>query len=154
MPLTLSFLITIFTGIAQVIRGDDPSVRIFNVNGKDVRVTFSADLRFYGKYSGSKTGYLLLNPDGTGEYKYDYFGLAKPGCKPGPISLKWGFILDEGNNIVKFARDYGYSIPVIFVSTGESSFQGCRTNVLVDYLLDLSDGTIEVSSSDDWKKNP
>ena len=154
MTLYIQFLFGIFIGFVPVFQDGHPPVTTFTVDGKEVKVTFSADRRYYGKYSGAKTGYLLLNEDGTGEYKYDYFGLAKPNCKPGPILFKWGFILDENNNIVKFERDYGYSVPIIYVCTGESAFQGCRKNVFVDYLLDLRDGSIEVSSSDDWKKNP
>jgi hypothetical protein len=154
MLIPVYIFFSVFPGLIRVFQGDVPSQRIFNINGKEVRVTCSAEPRFFGKYSGTKTGYLLLNADGTGEYRYDHSGPSAAGCKPGPISFNWGFILDENNQIVKFEREYGYSIPIIFMSTGESGFQGCRKNFLVDYLLDRRDGTIEVSSSDDWKKAP
>ena len=154
MSIYIQLLFSIYIGFARIFQDDNPPIRTFTIDGKEVKVTFSADRRYYGKYSGAKTGYLLLREDGTGEYQYDYFGLATATCKPGPVPFRWGFILDENNNIVKFERDYGYSIPIIYVCTGESSFQGCRKNVFIDYLLDLRDGTIEVSSSDDWKKGP
>lgn len=144
-------IIILLTGFT-VRQGHDPEIRVFRVEGRDVRVTCSVDPRFYGKYSGSKGGYLVLNPDGSGEYLYDYFGYALPSCEPGPIRFKWGFLVDEKNQVVKFVREYGFSIPVIYQCTGPNSFQGCRKNVFVDYLLDRKDGTIEVSSSDDWKK--
>jgi hypothetical protein len=135
-------------------QGSDPFARLFTIEGKEVRTTYKSDDRFYGKYSGSKGGYLLLNSDGTGEYLDDYFAFALAGCPVGPVIFRWGFILDEKDQVVRFERDYGYSIPVIYESTGEKSFQGCRKKVFVDYLLIRVDGTIEVSSSDDWKKTP
>ena len=128
-------------------------IKIFHLDGKDVRVTHRVDSKFYGKYSGEQGGYLNLNEDGTGEYLNDYFGYAEPSCKPGPISFSWGFLVDKNNNIVRFTRDYGYSYPVIYVSTGENGFQGCRKKYMVDYLMVRPDGSIGVSSSDDWEKN-
>jgi hypothetical protein len=130
-----------------------PDVKIFHIDGKDVKVTHKVDGKFYGRYSGHQGGFLLLNTDGTGEYLNDYFGYAQASCKPGPISLSWGFLVDENNNIVRFKRDYGYSYPVVYLSSGEISFQGCRKKYLVDYLMVRPDGTIGVSSSDDWEKN-
>ena len=132
----------------------DPFVRSFIIEGKEVMTTFKTDAGLYGKYSGLKGGYLLLNDDGTGEYLDDYSGFALPGCPSGPIRFRWGFILNESGKVVTFEREYGYSVPVIYESTGEKSFQGCRKKIFVDYLLVRSNGTVEVSSSDDWKKAP
>ena len=130
-----------------------PDVKVFHLDGKDVKVTHQVEAKFYGRYSGQQGGYLILNKDGSGEYLNDYFGYAKPSCQAGPISFSWGFLVDEKNNVVRFKRDYGYSYPVVYVSTGENSFQGCRKKYLVDYLMVRTDGTIAVSSSDDWEKN-
>ena len=132
---------------------NNPSYQVFILDGKEVKVTHSADAVFFGKYSGAKGGYLILNEDGTGEYLYDYYGYALPSCQPGPIVFQWGFLLDENNKIVKFEREYGYSYPIIYFSTGSTGFQGCRKKYIVDYLMLRTDGTIGVSSSDDWEKN-
>ena len=94
----------------------------------------------------------MLNEDGTGFYKYDIFGFAPQGCKNEPILIEWGFLINEEGEVVKFDREYGYSYPILFKSTGESSFQGCREPVLLDFLLEYKDGSLGVSSSDNWKK--
>ena len=143
------FLGFIFLQLGQA----SPDVKIFHLDGKDVKVTHHVDAKFYGRYSGEQGGYLLLNEDGSGEYLNDYFGYAEPSCKSGPISFNWGFLVDEYNNVVRFKRDYGFSYPVIYVSTGDSGFQGCRRKYLVDYLMVRTNGSIGVSSSDDWEKN-
>lgn len=125
--------------------------RIMVYNGEEYKTTIEVENRFLGTYKGRKTGYLQLNEDGTGTYKYDIFGPAPSTCKREPITFKWGFLLDESGKIVKRKRNYGYSYPVILESTSEASFQGCHTPVMMDYILDRG-GTLHVSSSDDWKK--
>ncbi len=145
------FLIVFFGNLLTQAGG--PKTDTFVIDGKEVKVTHQVDQKFYGKYSGSAGGYLLLNNDGSGEYLADYYGYALPSCQPGAIRFHWGFLLDEHNSIVKFKRDYGYSFPVVYVSDGPLSFQGCRKKILVDYLLVRKDGSIGVSSSDDWEKN-
>ncbi len=148
LPGQLLLIIFLFLG-----QENDPVVQTFLIDGNEVRVTHQCDERFYGKYSGANGGYLMLNHDGTGEYLYDYYGYALPDCHSGMIRFKWGFLLDKKNQIVKFKRDYGYSYPVIYLSTGSTSFRGCRNPYLIDYLMLRPDGTIGVSSSDDWEKN-
>ncbi|MCK5705059.1 MAG: hypothetical protein KAI29_28100, partial [Cyclobacteriaceae bacterium] len=54
--------------------------------------------------------------------------------------------------IVKFKRTYGYSYPIIYNCSGENAFQGCSKRTMVDYVLEYDDGTITISSSDDWIK--
>ena len=149
MPIVFMYFyfLSLFPG-----QGDEPGVRSFRIDDKDVMVTFKADTKFYGKYSGSHGGYLLLNEDGTGEYLADYYGYALPSCQPGPVTFIWGFLIDQHNSIVKLKRDYGLSYPIIYESTGKTSFQGCRKKFLVDYLMVRPDGSIGVSSSDDWEK--
>ncbi len=127
--------------------------RIIAYNGKDVRTTFSAPEKFFGVYSGRKKGFLKLNENGTGEYKYDVFGFAPVDCSAQIISLEWGFILDDSDNIVSFEREYGQSYPILLKSVGETQFQGCRKEVILDFIMEYKDGTLGVSSSDDWKKN-
>lgn len=125
--------------------------RIIVYNGEEYKTTIDVETRFVGTYKGRKTGYLQLNPDGTGVYKYDIFGPAPSSCKRIAITLKWGFVLDENGKMVKRKRNYGYSYPILLESTSETSFQGCHTPVMMDYILDRG-GTLHVSSSDDWKK--
>lgn len=127
--------------------------RYLNHNGSEVKTTFKVDDKFIGRYSGKKTGFLLLNADGTGVYKYDVYGFSKGDCKGGEVHFIWGFILDEKSEIVRFDRSYGYSYPIVYVSSGEAGFQDCTKKSLVDYLLVRRDGSIAVSSSDDWIKN-
>jgi len=125
--------------------------RIISYRGEDYNTTISVEDRFIGPYKGRKSGYLILKRDGTGTYKYDVFGLAPASCKRMPITFEWGFILDSTNSVIKRKRDYGYSYPILLKSTSETTFQGCRTAVMMDYILDKK-GVLNVSSSDDWKK--
>ena len=120
-------------------------------HGTAVQTTYNVPDEFLGLYEGRKDGYLKLNPDGTGEYKYDIFGLAPPSCEKKTIELHWGFILDKDDNIIKNKRDYGYSYPILLQSTGTSSFQGCRKEVMKDFILKRG-AALHVSSSDDWEK--
>lgn len=125
-------------------------IRYLMHNGSRVKTTYKVDTDFIGRYTGKKEGFLLLDADGSGVYKYDIHGFARSDCKGGEVRFKWGFILDEEDSIVKFDRPYGFSYPVIFVSSGETGFQDCKKKSMVDYLLVRKDGTIAVSSSDDW----
>ncbi|MEM1407075.1 MAG: hypothetical protein AAGG59_09895 [Bacteroidota bacterium] len=127
-------------------------VRNILYNGKEVRTTFNTANKFYGVYSGKKKGYLKLNKDGTGEYKYDVFGFAPADCKAEAIAIEWGFIVNESDEIVSFKREYGQSYPVLLKSTSTAKFQGCRREVILDFIMEYSDGSLGVSSSDDWKK--
>lgn len=127
-------------------------VKTFELNGRNVKVTHNVDEVFYGRYQGDKEGYLLLNRDGSGEYRYDVQFPAE-NCEAGIIQLEWGFLLDEDNQVVRFERDYGFSYPVILKCTGRTCFQGCRVKFMVDYILDKKEGKLEVSSSDDWEKS-
>ncbi|MCA6075414.1 hypothetical protein [Fulvivirga sedimenti] len=126
-------------------------VRQMEYEGKVYRTAYNVS-RFNGKYSGAKDGYLEIREDGTGTYVYDIFGLALNGCKKGPIEVEYGFLINENDSLVRISRDYGYSYPIILRATGETSFQGCRTPVMLDFLMEYQDGTIGVSSSDDWIK--
>ena len=125
------------------------NIRTMDYEGKTYRTMYNVE-KFNGTYSGAKDGYLELRPDGTGVYTYDIFGIAPASCKKGPIALEYGFLIDENDSIVRLKRDYGYSYPILLRSTGETSFQGCRTPILLDFLMVYEDGTIGVSSSDDW----
>ncbi len=125
--------------------------RTIKYEGKDYLTTFDVPEKFTGTYRGSGEGYLELMEDGTGVYHYDVF-FAPPECKKQPITLEWGFLLDEKDNIVFFNRKYGRSYPILLKSTGATSFQGCRQSVMLDFILDYSDGPLLVSSSDDWSK--
>ena len=125
--------------------------RQLEVNGSKVTTTFEIDRKFLGKYMGSKKGYLLLDEDGNGIYQYDYPGIT-PDCPGETIDFKWGFILDENGEIVRFKRAYGYSYPIIYNCISENAFQGCTRRTMVDYVLEYDDGTITISSSDDWVK--
>ncbi|MBR9999073.1 MAG: hypothetical protein KFF73_08885 [Cyclobacteriaceae bacterium] len=126
-------------------------VKIFELNGRMVKVTHQANPDFYGKYQGEKGGYLLLGKDGSGEYLYD-IQIPEKGCRSGVIHFEWGFIIDENDEILRFERNYGYSYPVVLKCTGDYCFQGCRVRHMVDYILDKKSGALEVSSSDDWIK--
>lgn len=55
--------------------------RVIMYHGTAVQTTYNVPDEFIGLYEGRKDGYLKLNPDGTGEYKYDIFGLAPPSCE-------------------------------------------------------------------------
>ena len=128
-------------------------VRMIEYNGKEVKTTFDVDGKFIGTYEGRKTGSLVLNEDGTGQYTYDVFGFAPASCKKGAIELHWGFILEEHGEVVSFKREYGLSYPILLKSTGETQFQGCRTQVMLDFIMEYKDGKLGISSSDDWIKS-
>ena len=144
---------TIFTAICSLfftIQAND-GVRQLDFNGKQVKTTFQIDEMFYGKYAGSKKGFLLLSPDGSGIYNYDYSGLSK-NCSSEQIEINWGFLVDEYGEVVRFERPYGFSYPIIYNCSGDNAFQGCTKRTMVDYVLVYKDGTITISSSDDWEK--
>jgi hypothetical protein len=146
-------LIVGFGGNPSYIDAEDKdNFKDFWINGEKVRVTNEADEMFLGMYKGEKSGYLSLKSDGTGEYKYDIFGIAESGCEEGVIEFEWGFPLDKDNNKVRFKKPYGYSYPIIFKCTGNVCFQGCSKQYIIDFILDKNDGKLHVSSSDDWKK--
>ena len=69
------------------------STRIFNIDNEEITVTHEVEDMFYGLYQGDKTGYLLLKKDGTGEYKYDIFGVTSSHCMKGIIQFEWGIPL-------------------------------------------------------------
>ncbi|MCK5279863.1 MAG: hypothetical protein KAI99_15430 [Cyclobacteriaceae bacterium] len=125
--------------------------RQLEYNGSTVMTTFEIEDKFYGKYKGRKSGFLLLNNDGSGIYRYDYPEMS-PECYGENIEFIWGFIVDDNGEIVKFKRSYGYSYPIIYNCTGENAFQGCTRRAMVDYVLEYDNGTITISSSDDWEK--
>lgn len=152
-PVIISLLFTLFITMTsgQAEKPASSRIRIFDLNGRQVRVTNVADPNFYGRYQGGKEGYLLLREDGTGEYLYD-IAVPAEGCREGVIEFEWGFLVDENEQIVRFERDYGFSYPIIYKCTGENCFQSCRVRYLVDYIMDKKWGTLEVSSSDDWVK--
>jgi hypothetical protein len=131
--------------------GQSDVFRKLEFEGTQVNTTFKIDKKFYGKYQGNKKGFLQLNTDGSGIYSYDYAGLAKS-CNGELIEFTWGFVVDENNEIVRFERPYGYSYPVIYNCTGDNGFQGCTKRFMIDYILEYKNGTITISSSDDWKK--
>ena len=125
--------------------------RIIHYGDSDYHTTYAVPAEFIGIYQGRKTGFLKLNEDGTGEYKYDIYGYAPASCERKPIAFIWGFILDKDGKLTKIKRDYGYSYPILLKSTGVNSFQGCRTEVLKEFILNRGK-TLHVSSSDDWQK--
>ncbi len=131
-------------------KNSDP-IRQMEYEGKSYRTIYNVD-QFNGKYSGAKDGYLEIRGDGTGTYVYDIFGMALKDCKKGPVEVEYGFLINENDSLVRIKRDYGYSYPIILRATGETSFQGCRTPVMLDFLMVYDDGSIGVSSSDDWVK--
>ncbi len=127
-------------------------IRNIKYEGKDYLTTYEVPEKFTGKYEGAGDGFLELSQDGTGTYNYDVF-FAPEDCEKQPITLEWGFLLDENNNIVYFNRKYGRSYPVLLKSTSETSFQGCRQEVMLDFILEYTDGPLIISSSDDWVKH-
>ncbi len=131
---------------------DDEKYRFLTHNHNEVKTTFKVDDKFYGTYKGRKQGYLTLKSDGTGVYRYDYQAFLPENCEAGEISFDWGLIVDENDELVKFQREYGYSYPIIYSCNGNNSFQGCTKTSLIDYILIYNDGTMTVSSSDDWEK--
>jgi hypothetical protein len=146
------FFLNLWFGLAPVasVPQSDKN-RIINYQDTAYTTSYTVDTVFFGTYSGKKTGYLTLNSDGTGEYKYDIFGFAPATCERVPIKIIWGFILDDNGSIVKNKRDYGYSFPILMQSVGTNSFQGCRKVVMKDFILQRGK-ELHVSSSDDWKK--
>jgi hypothetical protein len=142
---------TLFT-ILLVLLFSSEKTRYFQYNGSKVNTTFDVDAKFYGTYKGRKTGYLTLNNDGTGIYNYDVFGFAPVSCKKGAIDIEWGFLLKDDGSIVTFNREYGKSHPILLKSTSETKFQGCKTEILLDFIMEYKDGKLGVSSSDDWIK--
>ena len=141
-------ILLLFT-VQQILPGE--KIRELEYNGSKIITTFSIDDKFLGTYQGNKKGFLLLNSDGSGIYKYDYQGLSS-NCSGENITFDWGFIIDEHGAIVKFKRPYGYSYPILCNCSGENTFQGCTKRSMLDYILEYDDGTITVSSSDDWEK--
>jgi hypothetical protein len=92
-----------------------------------------------------------LNENGDGVYRYDY-SLLGENCPGEEIRFKWGFILNDSNEILRMERSYGYSYPIIYNCSGVNAFQGCSKRSMVDFILVYNDGTITISSSDDWVK--
>lgn len=125
--------------------------RLLHFDGSDVLTTYDVGTEFYGMYKGSKAGFLELRPDGTGTYRYDYSALMKS-CESTTIDFDWGFLLDDQGNVVRFERPYGYSYPIIYSCTGKNTFRNCTMTTMIDYIMVYKTGTINVSSSDDWKK--
>ncbi|HBH22150.1 MAG TPA: hypothetical protein DDY13_01880 [Cytophagales bacterium] len=148
MKLIVSLLLLAFVSSFQI-NSVNQGHRILVHEESEVNTTFHVQPKFYGKYSGRKEGFLLLNEDGSGIYKYDY-SFKNQGCDVQEIRIKWGFIVDESGKTVRFERPYGYSYPIIYESTTEDGFKGCTRGSLVDYLLVYKSGKITVSSSDDW----
>lgn len=126
-------------------------VRKLEYNGKEISTTTNIEEKFIGRYKGHKSGFLVLQKDGSGIYRYDYPGMS-PDCQGDEIKFRWGFLIDDQGNIVKLKRDYGYSYPIIYNCSGDNAFQGCTKRDMVDFILEYNDGTITISSSDDWVK--
>ena len=126
--------------------------RTIDYNGKAVNTTYDVPLYFYGVYEGHKEGFLKLNEDGTGIYRYDVFGFALGSCKDGEIRMEWGFLVDENDSLVAFDREYGKSYPLLMKSVSDTQFQGCRKEVMLDFVMVYENGKLGVSSSDDWEK--
>lgn len=138
-----------FLGLLPSVMEEKDRVIIYGET--EYRTTYAVPVEFIGLYKGRKSGFLKLNADGTGEYKYDIFGYARASCERKPIAFIWGFILDNDGNLFKNERDYGFSYPILLQSTGSNSFQGCRTEVLKEFILNKGN-SLHVSSSDDWQK--
>ena len=146
--LSLFFILTVVnSNLPSTFEGSREMV----YQGDTYTTTYEVPAKFIGRYDGDKTGFLVLSDDVTGEYKYDIFGYAPASCERNTITFEWGFVLDDNENITKNQRDYGYSYPILMKSTGNTSFQGCRAQVMLDYILVKADG-LHVSSSDDWHK--
>ncbi|MGF1637964.1 MAG: hypothetical protein ACFCUU_12885 [Cyclobacteriaceae bacterium] len=126
--------------------------RFLEYENSQVLTTYQAPDIFYGTYKGARQGFLTLNADGTGIYKYDYPVPGPDGCLEEEIAFIWGFIVDDAGKLVKFEREYGLSYPVIFSAEGNRGFQGCTKKAIIDYIQHRKDGSMHVSSSDDWKK--
>lgn len=144
----LSYIFSFILGLSST--GDN--TRMMQYNGSSVKTTYQVPSQFYGLYKGRKSGYLELKNDGTGTYKYDVFGFAPESCKKVAIDIEWGFLVDEDDEVVSFSREYGDSFPILMKSVSETKFQGCRKEVLLDFIMVYEDGKIGVSSSDNWVK--
>ncbi len=129
------------------------NIRLIEYNGSSVKTTFEVDNKFIGEYTGRKKGYLKLNADGTGAYNYDVYGFSSENCDKEVIQVQWGFLVDDNGKLVSFAREYGRSYPILLQCVGKPKFQGCRTQVLLDFIMEYKDGKLGVSSSDDWIKS-
>lgn len=147
----LTFLSLFIFYFGQVQQSPNEKERIIAYGDIKYKTTYSVPAAFMGTYQGRKSGFLKLNTDGTGEYNYDIFGFAPASCERKPITFIWGFILNKEGKMVANKRDYGNSYPILLESTGTNSFQGCRTAVLKEFILDMGE-SLHVSSSDDWKK--
>ena len=134
-----------------LVSGSDEKIRELEYNGTLIQTTYDIEHKFIGKYIGAKNGYLELDKDGNGIYRYDYAGLSRD-CPGDQIELKWGFILDDSGEVLKLKKPYGFSYPIIYNCSGENAFQGCTKRSMIDFILVYEDGTITVSSSDDWVK--
>ncbi len=121
-------------------------------NGSEVKTVYDVNSKFYGEYKGRKSGFLILKENGTGQYRYDIFGFAPTSCIKQTIEIEWGFLLDDNGEIVEFKRDYGLSYPILLKSTGDTKFQGCQKEIMLDFIMEYKDGQLGVSSSDDWIK--
>ncbi|BDD08932.1 hypothetical protein FUAX_13640 [Fulvitalea axinellae] len=117
--------------------------------GKKISTVAPNSTRFLGKYKGKKSGFLQLNADGSGKFKYDF--VVGKNCSSEAFDIEWGFIKGDDGKPVKFKREYGHSYPIFYVSKSGKQFKGCREEVFLDWLLVKKDG-IHVSSSDDWKR--
>ena len=85
MKKNIGLIALLFLGFCAFRAADDnDGIRYLEVEGASVKTTFNVDAKFIGKYQGAKQGYLVLNEDGTGQYRYDYFGFAAANCKDGP----------------------------------------------------------------------
>ena len=124
-------------------------VKTIQYNGQKLSLLIPNNLNFFGEFKGKKSGFLVLNSDGSGEYKSDY---SLNSCDNTSFRIDWGFLMDENGEIVKIKRSYGFSYPVVYKSLDGKRFKGCKETLFFDYLLEKN-GRIEVSSSDDWKKN-
>lgn len=143
--------VLILLGLCQ---GPSDDIRVLTVEEQPVVTTYKVASRFLGVYRGRKSGFLELRADGSGFYRYDLQGLGKDGCQDGEIPIIWGFIVAEDGSVVRFERPYGFSYPVVYLSTSDKKFQGCSRPAMVDYLLEHRNGMIAVSSSDDWIRQP
>lgn len=144
-------ILSIFLLCYSFLSQPEEKTRQLEYNGSKVMTTFEIAPKFLGTYMGNKSGFLSLESDGEGVYQYDYPGMS-PECPGKNIEFQWGFILDENGEVVRFKRTYGYSYPIIYNCSGENAFQGCTKRAMVDYILEYDDGTITISSSDDWVK--
>jgi hypothetical protein len=134
-----------------LVAGNNVSERQLQYNGRSFRTTFDVPQFFYGRYEGNGEGFLQLSEDGSGVFRYDYAALSKD-CESALIAFEWGFVLDGNGAVMQVERPYGRSYPVIYNCSGPNAFKNCSERAMIDYLLVFDDGTVRVSSSDDWKK--